>query len=44
MLMINFDTNNLKKGYTFPKNSANSENVEENAKQKLFLTCMDQLQ
>ena len=29
MLMINFDTNNLKKGYTFTKNSANSENVEE---------------
>ena len=33
MLMINSDTNNLKKGYTFTKNSANSENVEENAKQ-----------
>ena len=29
MLMINFDTNNLKKGYTFMKNSANSENVED---------------
>ena len=42
--MINFDTNHPKQSYTFTKNSANSENVEENAKQKLFLTCMDQLQ
>lgn len=32
MLMINFDTNHPKKSYTLTKNSANSENVEENAK------------
>ena len=30
--MINFDTNHPKKSYSFRKNSANSENVEENAK------------
>ena len=41
MLMINFGTNHPKKSYTFTKNSANSENVEQNAK-ILFLTCMDQ--
>ena len=32
MLMINFGTNPPKKSYTFTKNSANSENVEQNAK------------
>ena len=35
MLMINFGTNHPKKSYTFTKNSANSENVEQNAK-KIF--------
>ena len=30
--MINFDTNHPKQSHTFTKNSANSENVEENAK------------
>ena len=33
--MINFDTNHPKKSYSFRKNSANSENVEENAKKIL---------
>ena len=32
MLTINLDTNHPKKSYTFAKNSAKSENVEENAK------------
>lgn len=32
ILMINFDTNHPKQSYTFTKNSANSEYVEENAK------------
>ena len=32
MLMINFGTNHPKKSFTFTKNSANSENVEQNAK------------
>ena len=43
MLTINLDTNHPKKSYTFTKNSAYSENVEENAK-NIFLTCMDQPQ
>ena len=36
MLMINFGTNHPKKSYTFTKNSANSENVEQNAKKNNF--------
>ena len=43
MLTINLDTNHAKKSYTFTKNSANSENVEEKAN-NIFLTCMEQLQ
>lgn len=34
--MINFDTNHPKQSRTFTKNSANSENVEENAKKNYF--------
>ena len=34
--MINFDTNHPKQSHTVTKNSANSENVEENAKCKII--------